>query len=535
MQPDSHKGGCFQALRQLIMGDLWFVLCLMVSVIAGVIPLWSSELLPFMDLPQHLATIRVLAGLDDPQVAGFYDASLGSTQYLGYYYLVEALAWFSDLDTGNRLALSLYALALPLSLAAYLKAFGRDPAVSLLSVPLVFNTFLFMGFANYVLAFPLIFFALALLRRLMDTFSLGSCIGLALLTLAIFYSHVHAFLIYGLAAGLIGLLSGRGFHPRHWWRQATHLVPSLVLMGVWMQRSLILAGDEAWKTGHGGRNVSPVEMRWEPLIDRFTALPRQLLDTYRDDSDERILLALLALTALLILFRRFEPSEDDVRVVGESRAWLRARTPEIILAAMGLTYILSPISYKWIWPISHRMVPVLALFGLAGLAWRHLRYRPALLLVPATLINLWACQVHVDKVWAFDEEAGPIKDLVAEAEPDKRLLGLIFERGSRVVNHAPYLHFAQYYVVERGGVASFSFVDFPQSPIRYREESAPPRLPNRFEWTPERFRFSVHGAYYDYFLVRDAPQNAKRRPFKGHQDAVELVSRQGRWALYRKR
>ena len=246
-------------------------------------------------------------------------------------------------------------------------------------------------------------------------------------------------------------------------------------------------------------------------VERFSSMPRQLLDTYRGDVDEVLLVLLVGMTLALSLFRRFPPLDEERQGMGERRAWLRARTPEVIAVALFVTYLVSPLSYRWIWPISHRMVPVVALFALATLAWRRLPWRPALLLIPATALNLWACSVHVEHFWRFDEEAGPIREVVAEAEPGKRLLGLVFDRGSEVVNHAPYLHFAQYYVVERGGVASFSFVDFPQSPVRYRADNAPPRLPNRFEWTPERFRFAAHGQAYDYFLIRGRTRAARGR------------------------
>jgi hypothetical protein len=154
MMDSSPSAGRSDALLNALRGDPWLWLCMAVSVIAAVVPLWSSELLPFMDLPQHLATIRIMTDIGAPAFAPYYDTSLGSTQYLGYYYLVQGLAALTDLETGNRLALSLYAIALPLSVAAYMRAFGRDMAVALLSVPLVFNTFLFMGFANYLLAIP---------------------------------------------------------------------------------------------------------------------------------------------------------------------------------------------------------------------------------------------------------------------------------------------------------------------------------------------------------------------------------------------
>ena len=546
--------------------DPWWLAGLAVSLVALVVPLWTSAFLPFMDLPQHLATTRVLHSLGDPVwgLAGFYEIDVGSTQYLAYYGLVEALALLVPLEAAHRLALSLYAVTLPLALASYLTAFGRDRAVALLGAPLVYNTFLFMGFANYLLALPLVLWGLAVLRRLVDQDRGRQDRGrqdrgrqdrgrqedgrqeggrdpwrrfavLVGITVALFYMHAQAFLVYLLGACVIGLMVPRGIHPRHWWRAALHLVPSLALMGIWVWRSAILAGEEAWRQGHGGRNVSPVEARWEPLIERLVALPRQLTDAYRDDADEIVLVCLLGLALLLALARRFEPDPAEVADRGPTRAWLRARCPEVVALTVFAAYLLAPISYKWIWPISHRLIPVVALLSLPMLAWRALRWRPLVLIVPATALAVYASTVHVERAAAFSEEAGAVREVLTDAEPGRRLHALIYDRGSRHVHHAPFLHFGQYYVVDRGGVATFSFVDFPQSPIRYDAERGPPRLPNRFEWTPERFRFDRHGRYYDYFLVRDGGPGKPRRPFAGHEDAVELVRRDGRWALYRRK
>ncbi|MEC9070847.1 MAG: hypothetical protein VX938_00650, partial [Myxococcota bacterium] len=183
-----------------------------------VIPLWVTELLPLMDLPQHLATIRILHSLDDPAfgLAPFYLVDLSSTQYLGYYYLVDLLAHAVGIETANRLVLSVYAVGVPLGMISYTRAFGRDPAVGLLAAPFAYNTFLFMGFANYVLAIPLVFWGLGVLRGLMDELKWGRFALLVAITLALFYTHAQAFLVYCLCAGLIGLLGGHGFHPRNW-------------------------------------------------------------------------------------------------------------------------------------------------------------------------------------------------------------------------------------------------------------------------------------------------------------------------------
>ena len=203
-----------------------------------------------------------------------------------------------------------------------------------------------------------------------------------------------------------------------------------------------------------------------------------------------------------------------------------------MFVAVFAVYLLSPISYKWIWPISHRMVPVVALVGLGALAGVRVRWRPAVLIVPATALAIWACTVHMDKAQAFEREAGPIREVVAEAEPGRKLVALIFDKGSSITRHAPYLHFGQYYVVDRGGMATFSFANFPQSPILYPSVGGPPTLPARWEWTPERFDWNVMGRWYDYVLIRSGRDRAGQ-VFSRQRDEVELVTHKGNWWLYR--
>ncbi|HYV66010.1 MAG TPA: hypothetical protein VE964_07185 [Myxococcales bacterium] len=80
-------------------------------------------------------------------------------------------------------------------------------------------------------------------------------------------------------------------------------------------------------------------------------------------------------------------------------------------------------------------------------------------------------------------------------------------------------------------MASFSFAELPQSPLRYRADAAPPRKPARWEWEPWRFRNEVDGLYYDYVLVRGPPE-AFARPMAGPQ--WHVLARSGPWTLYAK-
>lgn len=535
-----HPTAKFRLFTQLSL-DPWFYLGLAVSLVACVWPLWASALLPFMDLPQHLAVVRILHSYADASfgVAHYHAVDFSGTQYLSYYLLTDWLTYLMPLEVANRVVLSLYAIGVPLAMVAYLRAHGRDQAIALLAAPLVYNTFLFMGFANYVTAIPLLIWGLAVLQRLLDDFSRARLVLLTAVSLLLFYSHAQTFVLYGLLAGISCLFGSRGWHPRHWWRAAAHIAPALLLMAIWASKSLLLASAQDWKSGHGGRNVADAHVNFEPILERFATLPAQFLDAYRDDADEIVLCVWLAIAALALVSARGLPLRDAQRdnagVVNGTelpRFWLRRRLPEILFAVSAAVYVLSPISYKWIWPISHRLVPVVALLGLGAIGYRRLPWRPLVLIVPATLLMLYASQMHVRKAREFTAEAGPIRQVVAQAERGKRLMALIFNSGSTVVNQAPYIHFGQYYVIDRGGMASFSFANFPQSPVVYPTEGGPPTLPARFEWTPERFSWAEYGNWYDYFLLRD--ENG-RNVFGADRDQVELVARQGVWSLYKKR
>ncbi len=126
---------------------------------------------------------------------------------------------------------------------------------------------------------------------------------------------------------------------------------------------------------------------------------------------------------------------------------------------------------------------------------------------------------------------GPFDSVLARAEPGRRLIGMIFDQNSRSAKFSAFLHFQAYYRARKGGVASFSFAELPQSPLRYRPETAPPPHPAGWEWHAYSFRNDVDGLYYDYVLVHGIID-----PFARPQPGPRwtLRAREGRWALYEK-
>ena len=253
---------------------MWPLLLICAGVTAW--PFGSASCCPFKISPNTFAAARTIHNLDDPSwhLSQYHVVDLSRTQYLSWYYAMDLLCWLMPLELANRLLLTAYVLAVPLSVYALLRALRRDTTVALLAVPLALNTYLYMGFMNYVTALPMVLLALALLVQTLRRWSPWQAAALTALTALMFYSHVQALLMYiGFAASSRSPCAQRAGDLRAWWRQSLHLLPTLLLLAHWMYSSRILASGAAWAEGHGGRNTTEAKFHFEPLMARIKADP----------------------------------------------------------------------------------------------------------------------------------------------------------------------------------------------------------------------------------------------------------------------
>lgn len=487
------------------------------------VPLWLPEYLPFLDIPQHLMTIAVMHHLDDPEFgfAAYYTVEAGSTQYLLYYLTCDLLSNVAGVDVASRIFITLYLVALPWSVLLFLRAFGRIEAAALLAFPLAYNKFLFMGFINYVFALPFFFAGLGLAKRALD--SERTCrwrqAGLAVLAVVLFYSHLQVFILYVGALGLFGLMHWRG--PLRLVTQLLHLTPALSLFAWWAFASDGLAGGEAWDAQVSHRYAALTGSLWEPLATTLKDAPERLMAVYRDSSDELLTVAVLSGILILLLLRRSGRSLED-------------HAPEVLTLFVVGFYLAVPSSYKWIWPVNWRFLPVAAILALA---WGRRDLGPgarSVLTIAFAAIAAWSISVHARHFRAFDEEAKEFAPILEEVEPGARVMSLIFDSTSSVIQGPAYLHFGQYHPLRQGGVSVYSFAEAPQSPIRFRlqRHGGPPPTPLRSEWKPHEFRWGTDARFYDYFLVRgNRPGWFHRARFPRAE--VKKVVESGKWVLYR--
>jgi len=478
------------------------------------LPLWVTEHPPIQDWPQHLAAIRVLHSYDDPAFgfAQFFVLDVGRTQYLTVYFAAHVLAYVMGVTLALKLIASLAIFALPLSIGSFARALGRCPSAGLLALPLAYSAHLILGFVNFVLALPLMFFALSMAatnRRSPRPY-------FAWLTSAVlvvcFYTHVVPFALGGIGAVALGIdRSLRGTLGR-----VLPLALGALVAVPWLVFS---PAGSTLRGALGGAARGPTYLSFEQNLEQ---IPLWLTDVWRGDWDRRLLLGWAALVVIWLVAGGVE--------------LLRQRpfafTPLTALAFLpigcGLAYFFAPHGHAWIWPINTRflLLGVLLLLPLAPSPafWPRL----VLGLASATLALLgvgYVTRACLD----FEREVGALDDAIERIPPAQRVAGLIWARGSEVVEFSPFLRSVAYYQAERGGAVMFTFADFPQSPFRFRDEQRPPRVRPRWEWMPERVVPDRDLGWYDWLLTRGGPGALGRSP------SFDLVFEALPWRVWQRR
>nr|WP_198956132.1 hypothetical protein [Archangium sp. Cb G35] len=477
------------------------------ALVLGALPLWVSSHLPMVDLPQHLHLISVLHRLDDPTTLypQLFAARHELTPYLGYYYAVSLLNWLLPLDLANRLFLSAYVVGLPLSLAFLLRGLGRPLWPSLLALPLAYGDNFGWGFINYLAALPLAllccgFFVHALTRAGQRPLWAS---GLAASLVAVLLFHVQAFAFLGLALPWLLLTtpvpedaSTRGFQARLRPRLPALLgvTPGVVLFLSWVvlrlgQPSEVETGAP-WKAW--GPMLSPRNLAWKSFAQNRAELLEVLANLLRDGSDRLPLYAVgaVAACALVLGVVRGDSSGE-----GPVARW---RLPGLVLIALGF-YFLLPFDIRgYIYYLNTRYAQLAAVLAVASLPMTQPALRRPLLWASA-VCSLVLALVLGQGFRAFSREAAEWDVLAEATAPRPRVMGLIFDSGSRVVRHPVFLHGAAELARARGGGTNFSFALTPHSPLRYRG-TPPPTFPS--EWRPQDFDYATQGPAYDHFLVR---------------------------------
>lgn len=448
-------------------------------------PAWIVKYPPLTDLPFHLATIRVMRSLHDPAFGmdGTFFLALGRTQYLLYYFAGVALSYVMGVTYAGVALVAFYLGGTVLGMRSLLLALGRDERLCLLTVPLLVNVLFLFGLLPFLLGVPLALFGLAAAVRYFDDPTPARGVLVGVLALAVFYSHIFMFGIFGLGFAVL-FPWGR---PFRWVRYGAPTVPALVMLVYWSRFTAAGRLTSGALSLNAGRKT---------LAASFADFGHWLTDVWSDESDEIILVATV-LVALLSTGLAIGDRE-------ERRPGMRAFA--LLPAACLVLFLLLPEQHGYIWLIAQRFPLLFALSVIPLLrvprGFRGLLITAVMMAVAATSV-VSTCRKFIQFQLT---EVGDFDDALAALPMGKKVCALIYDRGSRLVSTPPFLHFGSYYQVQKGGVVMFTYAGYAHWPVDFLPGQGPPpggpaRL--RWEWTPEQV--PVRGElypYYDYVLTR---------------------------------
>lgn len=470
-----------------------FLLCAFLTV--GL--LWTVKYPPLVDLPQHAAQVKLWL-LMEQGTSGYSDEYEWNSfaPYLSCYFAGRLLSAVFPVPIAMKLFVTLAVLALPLAMLRVLRRTGGDRWWSLAGFALAFSFNFYWGLLNFLVAVPLslLLVSLAFSYAQQPTARRGGWI--AFLSVVLFLTH-------GLVCGFTLLVAGaviltRSPQLRTAVRGQIPLLPAAFLGTGWF---LATRRSEAQAAQPPAWNLS-----WERLLD----LPGTLLGSALDIEAQLVggLLLLLFLTSL--------------GTGGTSRREGIARFLPLGLA-LGFFLLGPEIFFRAAFLNSRFVVFVLplALFAVRRKAMGDLQRCVLTLLVVGWLFNLYP------RFQAFDIEAQTFDALLEVMEPQRRVLGLIFEPFPEGFDTPLFLHHHAWYQAEKGGHVDFSFAYFYVQPIRYRPDHTP-RVPDSFSWRPTSFDPAVHGEY-DYYVVRSAEDPEE---FWSGRLAVVPRVHSGDWWLY---
>ena len=347
--PPSHR--CSRAYGALVAALLLAV---------ALVPLWSVDIPPLTDYPNHLARQYILANLpQSDHLQTFYQAEWRASPYLAMDAIVQGLARLVSVGTAGRIFLSLMFLLVAFApLALNLALLGRVTPIALLGLLTIHNETLSLGFVNYLFSVGFALCLLGLWIRFREGRPWVRLLVLPTLSSLLFFSHLIGFGIYALTVGAyefgrhVELVRGRTPPAPLSWNPAQRAI--LVSLGLQFLIPLgifALFGPSATvvsQNTHGG-----IGRKLDLLLGVFS----YLVPPYFWTLDRILVIALPATLLLLAAMRRL--------AIAKHMAWP--------LLAILLLFFAMPYELFGGFGADHRLLPAIGLLLAGSLTWRTTR------------------------------------------------------------------------------------------------------------------------------------------------------------------
>jgi hypothetical protein len=489
---------------------------------------------PLTDLPFHAAQTSILRHYTDPAFHFREQFSLHplSVPYVSMFAIGAFFALFVSIQTAAKLMAIVMLSLVPAGLAVMFKGMKKSPLWGLMGIVLTWCTVTHWGFLNFMGAFGLFAMSIGFALLVVDDPTPARRAGLALTLVALFFTHVYrlpfAFLAVLMAGASVYRSTGR-FKPL-----LEPMIPALALFAYWLV---------AKPRGMGiGGNLIDLD------LSRIREIPRHLFGAYwpiegapptaPGDLERRLSKFMLAAVVLTMAGSGFffQRSGRAARRTADEVRWDRSVTALPLVIAFGLlvAYFTLPLEAgRWFYVFPREIVGVALMLiaaapDLPGGFWPRVTF---VALVGAAALPM--SRFVGDRFREFDAVTADFTRIASHVQSAPKLFYLMFWLGDSAKRATPFLHLPAWIQAEKGGALGFHFVQWGHTPIHYRPPGpdVPPRLPDRFEWTPQYFRVMQHGAWFDTFLVR---HQSDPHVLFDPDPTIRLVAHEGTWWLYRR-
>ncbi|MCX6032327.1 MAG: hypothetical protein NT169_23910 [Chloroflexi bacterium] len=222
--------------RNLLTHDTVFWLLIGLSLI----PIWITRYPPLQDYPDWLLQAQILRHLNDPALgfSTYYAALIVPVPNLGSIALIYLLSFVAPIEIAGKLALSCYAIALPLAVVYFLRATqARSTALEYLGLLLVYNYFFYMGYIGYLFGLALLMALIGYLWRRRFQPTGGAWLVLALGSVGLFLTHLMPWATLGFVCVSWAVLWRKQLGARRLLWLAAAFAPSLILLVFYVRMS----------------------------------------------------------------------------------------------------------------------------------------------------------------------------------------------------------------------------------------------------------------------------------------------------------
>jgi len=494
-------------------------LFLVIVALFNAILLYSLPLLPFIDLPNHLAEATI------------YKYAQNSNEILGDYY--KAVPWyypntfhsvfcslFPSVEVGNKTFYVLYIVALQVSLYGIIKEVKGNQWYGLLSILLLYGYNVTYGFTGFTIAIPTtLFLFLVILKDAKKGHGLYK-VAAAFILILLYLMHAQMAL-FGL------MLYGASMVYRHWGHFLKMIVsvlvvslPVVLMVGVWWLNRAAEAQEEKSTLDfllqyYKGTYFPELWLRFRLLtFDNYTL---------RGGATGYIIAGIFSFCLLvpLIWLKGYKNLQKRVLLQGSAVYSL------IFLVISAGCYFFLPSKLPGQAPLYERFgtVVLLALIIVGSILLKSVQARALKIFVLA--VALVYSLLWTEYFYTFNKQNKEFRpELFAGIPKDAKIGGLIYNFSFR--GRTPYVHFPSYYITWQKGPAASKIIDYRFGVVRRGEKGD--QIPFYQEWIG---RYYSKQAQYDstlnYLLVKG------KAPVQPDSNLVNttLVKEAGHWKLYK--